>query len=84
MKYLYLLLTIVVESILVWLIKALDISLNPFFVLLMFLAISITFKVLYRRLKVISWGIVYGSFITLGMGIGYLLYIMFLFRNISD
>ncbi len=84
MKYLYLLLTIVVESVLVWLIEASDIPINIFFVLFMFLSIAIIFRVLYKNLKYISWGLFYGSFITLLLGIGYLLYIMFLFRNIAD
>lgn len=88
MRYIYLIILLAVEALAIWAAKEHTSSIQPFFIVLLFLAFGVTMKVLSRReypqFKSLSWGLFYGSIIHLVIGIGFIVYVLFLFRNISD
>ena len=88
MKYLFLILIAIIESVLIWYFSVIDIGINHIFLICLFLSSAIIIKVVSRRsskvIQELSWSYLYGSVTSLGLFILFIGSIIFMFRNIAD
>ncbi|MBB5396363.1 hypothetical protein [Mucilaginibacter sp. AK015] len=88
MKYRFFLLFLAIEILVIWIAQNSTYSMMPLFFILLFLFSGVILWVLskygYIPLKNISWGLLYSSTLVFFAGIGFLVYIMFLFHSISN